>query len=92
MNPRTVSDDFHEEIGDEELREEVDEEALEKGTKGDQETIFVEIKLSNILEYLSTNYIFRSSLSPSLCADTATAIMKAKLGIEIEKILNVSVK
>ena len=38
MNPRTISDDFHEGIGDEELREEVDdEEALETGTKGEQE-------------------------------------------------------
>ena len=38
LNPRPVSDDFHEEIGDEELREEVDdEEALETGTEGDQE-------------------------------------------------------
>ena len=38
FNPRTVSDDFHDEIGEEELREEVvDEEALETGIKGDQE-------------------------------------------------------
>ena len=44
LNPRTVSDDFHEEIGNEELREEVDdEEALENGNKGDQEAIVVEI-------------------------------------------------
>ena len=44
LNPRTVSDDFHEEIEDEELREEVDdEEALENGNKGDQEAIVVEI-------------------------------------------------
>ena len=44
FNPRNVSDDFHDEIGDEDLREEVvDEEALENGTKGDQEAIVVEI-------------------------------------------------
>ena len=54
MNPRTVSDDFHVEIGEEELREEVDdEEALETGTKGDQEPI--------VLKFIM--YIYFYSLS-----------------------------
>ena len=44
FNPRTVSDDFHDEIGEEELREEVVyEEALETGIKGDQEHIVMEL-------------------------------------------------
>ena len=54
LNPRTVSDDFHEEIEDEELREEVDdEEALENGNKGDQEAIVVEIIMCILLYSLS---------------------------------------